>query len=390
MPELDPSDATLLAIDRDSATGVSYIPTGQTPYFLEFRRMLYRLLRATERANDLRVYADGPLSVGVRGGRCFIDDQALVLAAQESIAVNPSTTTHLWIDNAGLITSGEAGLPSDRTMIVALAEITTDASSIQSITDLRGESMLQVPPTSLPGLTASTSEINQALDGISSDVTATALSDLTAGDQSSANTYHTHSRFNYDFDGLTTLRVSNQSSGSSATVGLELSLTEHLADHNLLEPDPSTGFLRQSYDGTTHYLVGSVHVQAVHRGALTADELGIVMGTAPITGNVTDVILSIGSNMLSTTPSDNVTAIVSVNGTTVTTTHPALMSSDGQNHASTDQGKGTAAVVKSDGTENVSRGDVFTLDLDRTAVGTVFVESADISVLVVIQPDRPE
>ncbi len=65
MSERYPSDATLLALSQDDATGVEYIPTGRSPYYLEFRKMLYRLLRATERANDLRVHQDGDLTAGV-------------------------------------------------------------------------------------------------------------------------------------------------------------------------------------------------------------------------------------------------------------------------------------------------------------------------------------
>ncbi len=70
MSERYPDDATLLAMEQDAATGVQYIPTGQSPYYLHFRKLVHRLLLACGRANDLRVYQDGDLSVGVRPGRC--------------------------------------------------------------------------------------------------------------------------------------------------------------------------------------------------------------------------------------------------------------------------------------------------------------------------------
>ena len=56
MVEVYPSDNELLNITSDSETGVEYISTGQSPYYLQFRKLLYRLLIAVKRANDLRDY----------------------------------------------------------------------------------------------------------------------------------------------------------------------------------------------------------------------------------------------------------------------------------------------------------------------------------------------
>ena len=64
MSEVYPSDNELLNLLTDNETGVEYIATGQSPYYLQFRRMLYRLLQATRRANDLRVYNEGGLDIG--------------------------------------------------------------------------------------------------------------------------------------------------------------------------------------------------------------------------------------------------------------------------------------------------------------------------------------
>ena len=44
MAEVYPSDNELLNIQSDSETGVEFIPTGQSPYYLQFRKLLYRLL----------------------------------------------------------------------------------------------------------------------------------------------------------------------------------------------------------------------------------------------------------------------------------------------------------------------------------------------------------
>lgn len=55
MSEVYPSDNELLQIISDTETGVEYIPTGQAPCYLEFRKLLYRLLLATKQGNDLCV-----------------------------------------------------------------------------------------------------------------------------------------------------------------------------------------------------------------------------------------------------------------------------------------------------------------------------------------------
>ena len=51
MAEVYPSDNDLLNITGDSETGVEYIPTGTAPYYIHFRKLLYRLLLAARRGN---------------------------------------------------------------------------------------------------------------------------------------------------------------------------------------------------------------------------------------------------------------------------------------------------------------------------------------------------
>ncbi len=72
MAEVYPSDNELLNIVSDGETGVEYITTGKAPYYLEFRKLLYRLLLATRRANDLRVFDEGGLDIGVKSGKFWI------------------------------------------------------------------------------------------------------------------------------------------------------------------------------------------------------------------------------------------------------------------------------------------------------------------------------
>lgn len=280
MTERYPDDATLLALSEDPVTGVSYIPTGLTPYFLEFRKLVQRTLLATQRANDLRVYQDGDLSVGVRGGRVFIGNTAQDVAGSEGVAVAGNATTHVWVDAAGVVQTGTAGLPGDRTLLVPMAEVVTGTSTIVSITDLRGEAFLHIP--------------------------------------------------------------------SLASLGAEVS------------------------------------VQAVHEGDLTGSVAGKLVGAVAADGVVTGVVLSEKGNMVSDTAVDGVSASVRVNGVVVTSTDPAVTSGDGPGFRSTASGDGTAAVIKTDGTEQVRKGDVFTVDLTRAVTGVVTTEASDVVVLVVV------
>ena len=166
MPELHPDDATLLALASDPATGVEYIPTGASPYYLAFRRMLHRLLRATERANDLRVYRVGELSVGVRPGRCVINAAPIDFAGAEPVAIPAGGETWLYLDAQGSLRTEASGFPTDRATFVPLARVVADSGAITEIEDRRGEAFLQTTGTSQLGLTATAEEINRALDGI--------------------------------------------------------------------------------------------------------------------------------------------------------------------------------------------------------------------------------
>lgn len=324
MPEIYPADAELLDLETDSATGVEYIPTGRNPYFLEFRRLVQRTLLATQRANDLRIYPDGPLSVGLRPGTCSIGGTTLDVPGVTGFALPDNSTTDLWLDAAGGLQSGPA-LPTDPTARLPLARAVTAAGSIAALTDLRGGTFLQIPSLAGLNITVTVQQVNQALDGIASTVTAAALNTLTAGPTSDATPLHTHA------------------------------------------PPP-------------------LAVQYAHAGPLIASQTSKLMGAAPFTGQVVAVFLSVGRNTESLTATDGVSATVKVNGNAVTTTAPRLAASDGANFRSTAQGHGTPAAIKTDGTQNVTQGDVLTVDLART-LGTQTVDATDVVVGVVIRPD---
>ena len=192
MPEHHPSDSALLALAEDSVTGVPYIPTGKSPYYLEFRQLLHRLLRVCERANDLRVYQDGDLTIGVRAGRCVIAGLPIDFAGSSEVAITPDMTTWFWLDHTGTLQSSTTSLPADRTTFLPLAKVAANDNLIESLVDLRGQAFLQATSLASLGVTATSSEINQALSGITSKVDAVALNMLTGGATSSADGLHQH------------------------------------------------------------------------------------------------------------------------------------------------------------------------------------------------------
>jgi hypothetical protein len=106
------------------------------------------------------------------------------------IIINSNGATRVWLNGDGVIETGVSGFPLDRTTYVPLAEVVSNTSTITDIIDLRGETFLQVPSLNLLGLSATSTEINQALYGIDGNVTASTLNRLTAGPQSTADNEH--------------------------------------------------------------------------------------------------------------------------------------------------------------------------------------------------------
>ena len=390
MPEIYPDDTTLMAQSADVATGVEYIPIGTSPYFLEHRRMMHRLLRAAERANDLRVYDAGGLMIGVRGGRCFVGDQPREIVAVDTIELSAQTTSHVYIDLTGQVQISISGLPADRSTFIALAEVLTGSDAVASITDLRGESFLQAQSAALAGITASTDEINTALDGVSQNVTAANFSTLTDGSASNASNLHHHLETSLQVDGEAAVTISNTSSHANATVVLDFNLPAVLPDATHLLVNRATGFLTQRHLGETYTLLGSSAMSWAYPGPLNANVPETLLGAIPISGEVSAVILSAGGNIESSDNADQYTCTVRINGAVVTIISPSLTAADGSGFVSTDQGQGTAGVIDITGVQNVSRGDVVTIQVTRTINGVVTVQPSDLAVLVVIRAGRPE
>jgi hypothetical protein len=390
MPETYPDDASLLSLTEDQATGVEYIPTGRSPYVLEFRKLVQRVLLASERANDLRVYQEGDLTFGVRAGRCFVSNSTVGFAGAAGVTVSSDTTVYVWLDSAGALQTSAVGLPSDRTGFVPLAEVEVGTSAITSVTDLRGEAFLQILGLPSMGLVATAAEINQALSGIAASVDSTALNQLTAGPESTADGEHRHLQSFQDIDGEAYFTLINNSAAAGAAAVLVMSLPNHDANGTFLLRNNTNGFISQRYAGSTYNMVGVVHSCFGHEGALPASLSGKLMGSVGIDGVVSDVILSVENNIQSSIVTDGVGATVRVNGVSVTISPPQLSASAGAGFRSTSRGDGVSAVIKTDGTEDVQRGDILSVDLGRTVSGVVSQEAVDVVVLVVIKASQPE
>lgn len=148
MTEAYPSDSELLNIQSDSETGVEYIPTGTAPYYLHFRKLLYRLLLAARRANDLRVYDEGGLDIGVKSGKFWLG--TLLVSYQGSSGNTLSDdkeNIYIYLDSVGTLVTNEYTDFPDMTTTphVRLAQVCTAAGDIVSITDCRSGHNITIP-----------------------------------------------------------------------------------------------------------------------------------------------------------------------------------------------------------------------------------------------------
>jgi hypothetical protein len=140
MAEVYPSDNELLNLQQDGETGVEYIATGQSPYYVQFRRMLYRLLLATRRANDLRVYDEGGLDIGVKPGKFWADTQLVNYAGSSgNTLADDKANIFVYLTDAGVLVTNEySGFPDMATTPhIRLAIVTTSDGDITSIEDCR-------------------------------------------------------------------------------------------------------------------------------------------------------------------------------------------------------------------------------------------------------------
>jgi hypothetical protein len=140
MTEVYPSENELLNLQTDTETGVEYIPTGTAPYYVHFRKLLYRLLLATRRANDLRVYDEGGLDIGVKAGQFWSGTELITYAGSTgNTLADDQTNIYVYLDAQGdLVTDEYTSFPAMAAVPhVRLAVVSTSAGDITSITDCR-------------------------------------------------------------------------------------------------------------------------------------------------------------------------------------------------------------------------------------------------------------
>jgi hypothetical protein len=148
MSEVYPYDNELLNLQSDAETGVEYIPTGTAPYYLHFRKLLYRLLLSMRRANDLRVYNEGGLNIGVKAGKFWLGTDLVEYTGSSGNTLaddKPNIYVHLNTEGE-FVTNEYAGFPNMATTPhVRLAVVTTSGGGISSIEDCRGGHNVAVP-----------------------------------------------------------------------------------------------------------------------------------------------------------------------------------------------------------------------------------------------------
>ena len=148
MAEVYPSDNELLNMQSDSETGVEYIPTGTAPYYLHFRKLLYRLLLAARRANDLRVYDEGDLDIGVKPGKFWLGTTLINYGGSSgNTLADDKANIYIYLSSSGtLITNEYSGFPDMATTPhIRLAQVGTSDGDIDSIIDCRAGHNIAIP-----------------------------------------------------------------------------------------------------------------------------------------------------------------------------------------------------------------------------------------------------
>jgi len=148
MAEVYPADNELLNIVSDTETGVEYIPTGTAPYYLHFRKLLYRLLLASKRSNDLRVFDEGNLGIGVKAGKFWVGMTLITYPGSlGNQLADDKSTIYVYLDSAGNLVTDEYSAFPDMTSSghVRLAVVTTSGGDITSIVDARDYHSISMP-----------------------------------------------------------------------------------------------------------------------------------------------------------------------------------------------------------------------------------------------------
>ena len=195
MSEVYPTDNELLNLVSDAETGVEFIPTGTAPYYLHFRKLLHRLLLATKRANDLRVYDEGGLDVGVKSGKFWIGGSLVNYnGSSGSTLADDKGAIYVYLDVSGsLVTDEYSAFPSMSAQAhVRLAVIETASGDIISIADARDHHGIAIPAATVVEAHTSDDTLTEAESGsVHSNRGATGTITLTLPENAAAGTKFT-------------------------------------------------------------------------------------------------------------------------------------------------------------------------------------------------------
>ncbi len=148
MTEVYPSGNELENILSDSETGVEYIATGTSPYYLQFRKLLYRLLLAAKRANDLRVYQEEGLNIGVKAGKFWVGTELVSYPGSSGNSLaDDKENIYIYLDSSGTLICDEySGFPDmAETAHIRLAVVSTSDGDIVSVIDSRSGHNIMLP-----------------------------------------------------------------------------------------------------------------------------------------------------------------------------------------------------------------------------------------------------
>ncbi|MFP4354068.1 MAG: hypothetical protein ACLFUJ_03005 [Phycisphaerae bacterium] len=120
MSELSPADATLNALSGtvDPETALAFPAIGESPYYTSFYRLIEQINRLLAPINALRVYKDGAMTFGVRGGTLSDGDSLVEYAGAQSQVLSDDAVNSVYLTvNAGVATLGvsSSGWPTPST-----------------------------------------------------------------------------------------------------------------------------------------------------------------------------------------------------------------------------------------------------------------------------------
>jgi hypothetical protein len=108
--------------------------------------LLYRLLLATKRANDFRLYDEGGLMYGVKPGKFWDGNTCIEYAGSSGNIMPDNDTKYIYLDKTGAVRFVDYEMwfnPSQAE--VRLAEVTTLNGDITSIVDARDQHSTSIP-----------------------------------------------------------------------------------------------------------------------------------------------------------------------------------------------------------------------------------------------------